>query len=159
MEWLYVELRPADRKLKEFRQASDIRHPAASLRAVGDGDHERVFARYWHASAPERHAAVARDCSSPIARCQTEHEAPIDEADALPPAEPGLHARLAGAVHWLDPWSVSDPVAPVQRYAERFVALGGELARGDAATLNRTRDGWAVEAGDVGVHPDSQALR
>ena len=67
------------------------------------------------------------------------------DSDALARAEPGLRRRLAGAVHWLDPWSVSDPGALVQRYADRFIALGGHVAEGDAATLTQRAGGWQVQ--------------
>lgn len=68
------------------------------------------------------------------------------DGDALAHAEPGLHRRLAGAVHWEDPWSVSDPGALVQHYADRFIALGGHLAEGDAATLTAVAGGWSVQS-------------
>jgi len=68
------------------------------------------------------------------------------DGDALARAEPGLRTRLAGAVHWLDPWSVSDPGALVRRYAERFTALGGQLVEGDAASLTAAAGGWQVQS-------------
>lgn len=68
------------------------------------------------------------------------------DGDALARAEPGLRRRLAGAVHWLDPWSVSDPGALVQHYADRFAALGGHVAEGDAATLTERAGGWQVQS-------------
>lgn len=70
-------------------------------------------------------------------------------AEALAQAEPGLRRRLAGAVHWLDPWSVSDPGALVGRYAALLAREGGRLVRGDANTLQATSTGWRVhtEAG------------
>ncbi|MNK67603.1 D-amino acid dehydrogenase small subunit [compost metagenome] len=68
--------------------------------------------------------------------------------DALARAEPELRVRLVGALHWLDPWSVSDPGALVQRYAQRFVTLGGSIAQADAATLTPTASGWQVHSVD-----------
>ena len=53
----------------------------------------------------------------------------------LAQAEPALRVPLAGALHWLDSWAVNDPGALVQRYAELFVARGGRLLTGDAASL------------------------
>lgn len=64
---------------------------------------------------------------------------------ALARAEPGLRAQLAGALHWLDPWSVSDPGALVERYARRFVELGGHLVQGDAMSLRAESGGWRVD--------------
>ncbi len=67
---------------------------------------------------------------------------------ALARAEPGLRTRLAGALHWPDPWSVSDPGALVDRYAQRFRALGGHVAMGDACTLTSVAGGWQVRGAD-----------
>lgn len=60
-------------------------------------------------------------------------------------AEPALRVPMAGAVRWLDPWAVNDPGALVQRYAELFVARGGCLLMGDAASLQTQGAGWAVQ--------------
>ena len=70
------------------------------------------------------------------------------DADALARAEPGLRRRMAGALHWLDPWSVNDPGALVARYAKRFAELGGQLAQGDAASLRPDAGGWQVQTAD-----------
>jgi D-amino-acid dehydrogenase len=70
------------------------------------------------------------------------------DGDGLARAEPGLRARLAGAVHWLDPWTVNDPGELVSRYAQRLTALGGHLAVGDAATLAPAGGGWRVQTAD-----------
>jgi len=68
------------------------------------------------------------------------------DGDALARAEPGLRARLAGALHWLGPWSVSDPGALVEHYVQRFIGLGGHLAEGNAASLTRVAEGWQVQS-------------
>lgn len=60
-------------------------------------------------------------------------------------AEPSLKLRLAGAVHWTDPWSVSDPGELVQRYADLLVQRGGAIARGDALSLRASGAGWTVQ--------------
>jgi len=67
------------------------------------------------------------------------------DGDALARAEPGLHARLPGALHWLDPWSVSDPGALVDRYVQRFIDLGGHVVQGNAASLRADAGGWLVQ--------------
>ena len=69
---------------------------------------------------------------------------PMDTA-ALAAAEPALRVPLAGAVHWLDSWSVSDPGALVERYASLFQQRGGRLLTGDAATLRPAGAGWRVD--------------
>lgn len=68
------------------------------------------------------------------------------DGDALARAEPGLRQRMAGALHWLDPWSVNDPGALVACYAQRFVELGGQLVEGDAHSLRPAAGGgWQVQ--------------
>lgn len=75
----------------------------------------------------------------------------VQDGDALAQAEPALRQRMAGAIHWLDTWAVSDPGELVERYAALFQRLGGQVVRGDATTLQATASGWrvATEAGAV----------
>lgn len=92
---------------------------------------------------PQRFEAALADSE----RLRREHGiafAALDGA-ALAAAEPALRPRLAGAVHWLDSWSVSDPGALVERYAALFQRSGGRLLRGDAHSLRQTGSGWQVD--------------
>ena len=59
-------------------------------------------------------------------------------------AEPGLINPGVGALHWLEPWTVSEPGALVAAYAHLFERLGGTIVRGDAETLAQTKKSWAV---------------
>lgn len=68
------------------------------------------------------------------------------DGEALAAEEPTLLRRLAGALHWSDPYSLSDPQALTQRHVDRLVALGGRFLRGEAATLRRSGKGWSVQA-------------
>ncbi|MBP0494866.1 NAD(P)/FAD-dependent oxidoreductase [Pararoseomonas indoligenes] len=70
------------------------------------------------------------------------------DGDALAEAEPHLLVRRAGAVHWTDPYSVSDPHALTTSYARLFEGEGGRFATGDAATLARAGSGWRVMTQD-----------
>lgn len=63
------------------------------------------------------------------------------DSDALAQAEPALRRRLAGAIHWLDPWTVNDPGELVARYAALLRQAGGRVLQGDAATLRATGAG------------------
>jgi len=63
-------------------------------------------------------------------------------------AEPHLLVERAGAIHWTDPLSVSDPHGLTLSYARLLVQDGGTLATGDAATLGRTASGWRVLTAD-----------
>jgi len=76
---------------------------------------------------------------------------------ALQRDEPALRPGLVGAVHWLDPWAVSDPGELVQRYANLFVQGGGQLVRGDAQTLQQQGSGWQVQT-DAGTLQAAQAV-
>ena len=68
----------------------------------------------------------------------------LDEA-ALRVREPGLLPGIvAGAVHWRDPQTVSDPGAVARAYAALFVARGGELRRADANGLQQDGTGWRL---------------
>lgn len=66
----------------------------------------------------------------------------------LAKAEPMLRSDLPGAIHWLGPWTVSDPGSLVAAYAALFERLGGSLLRGDAQTLRESSSGWSVETVD-----------
>lgn len=72
----------------------------------------------------------------------------LEDGPALARAEPALTIPLAGSVHWLDPWSVSEPGALVQRYADLFQAEGGHLQIGDAQSLRAAGAGWSVQGTD-----------
>jgi len=73
--------------------------------------------------------------------------ATLDTA-ALAAAEPSLLVEKAGAIHWTDPLSVSDPHGLTVAYAKLFTKLGGVIATGDASTLARCPGGWLVLTAD-----------
>ncbi|SDS04786.1 D-amino-acid dehydrogenase [Halopseudomonas litoralis] len=66
------------------------------------------------------------------------------DAAALRAAEPHLGAGLVGAIHWTQPWMVSDPGALVQAYARNFEEQGGRLLRASVEDVIQTEDGWRV---------------
>ncbi|MCZ2497724.1 FAD-dependent oxidoreductase [Xylophilus sp. Kf1] len=67
---------------------------------------------------------------------------------AVARAEPALRAPFAGALHWLQPWTVRDPGALVERYARLFRQRGGRLLQGDARSLKAAGAGWQVATDD-----------
>lgn len=71
----------------------------------------------------------------------------LDRA-GLAAAEPHLLVEREGAIHWTDPYSVSDPQALTLAYAALFRREGGTFVRGDAATLARAGQGWRVQTAD-----------
>lgn len=70
------------------------------------------------------------------------------DGQALAAAEPALKPRLAGALQWTEPWSISDPGELVQRYADLLVRHGGVIVQGDARTLRPAGTGWQVQGPD-----------
>ncbi|MBP0615096.1 NAD(P)/FAD-dependent oxidoreductase [Jiella mangrovi] len=66
----------------------------------------------------------------------------------LAAAEPVLMRPLAGAVHWTDSWTSSNPGGLVTAYAELFERRGGTIATGDAMSLRPDGKGWRVETTD-----------
>lgn len=66
----------------------------------------------------------------------------------LQAAEPALTETGAGALHWLEPWTSSDPGALVTAYADYFRRAGGRFASGDAESLQPAGSGWRIDAGD-----------
>ncbi|MDR3475754.1 MAG: FAD-binding oxidoreductase [Devosia sp.] len=68
---------------------------------------------------------------------------------AMAGLEPGLAIELAGAVHWVDPWTIYDPHALVMAYFALFERLGGIFRQADATRLeeNGNGQGWRLAAG------------
>jgi len=72
-------------------------------------------------------------------------KAEILEAHALRQREPALKSSLTGAIHWLDPHTITAPDVLVQGYCQHFITQGGKFVRGDACSLTRKgEDGWQV---------------
>ena len=68
----------------------------------------------------------------------------LDSAGVLA-REPDLSEKVAGAVHFLDTASISDPSRLAQAYADLFTSRGGRFVAGDARTLQQDREGrWSV---------------
>ncbi|MGO4573878.1 NAD(P)/FAD-dependent oxidoreductase [Microvirga sp. 2TAF3] len=70
--------------------------------------------------------------------------------DALKPKdvaerEPHIKASVTGGIHWTDPAAIYDPYELTLSYVRLFERLGGELAAGDAKTLEQTQDGWRIQ--------------
>ena len=81
-----------------------------------------------------------------------------ENAHQLALSEPALTPSLVGAVHWLDPWAVSEPGALVQRYADLFMARGGRLLSGDATSLQPQGAGWSVQTTEGRVEAQQAVL-
>lgn len=149
-----------------WRNSAPARHsriaPAyAALIQRSPGEHERLMSQAGAADLVRREgylfvyrnestlAEAVEQARQTDTRFGVPHQ--VLGADELARAEPALRQRLAGAIHWLEPWSVSDPGELVTRYARLFQQKGGQLLRGDASTLQAQGRGWQVrtETGEV----------
>jgi len=75
--------------------------------------------------------------------------AEILDDHTLKEREPALTSPLAGAIHWHDPHTITDPGSLVQGYARHFVAQGGTFLHGDASSLQHQEGGtWQVRGQD-----------
>ncbi|QDZ12270.1 NAD(P)/FAD-dependent oxidoreductase [Devosia ginsengisoli] len=81
----------------------------------------------------------------------------VVEWPELKAMEPSLKGGLAGAIHWTDPWTVSDPGALVSEYFKLFQRLGGTFVSGAAGSLVQDGDGWTAEVGGA-RHSGKQAV-
>src|SRR3954466_1992953 len=72
--------------------------------------------------------------------------------------EPHIKADLAGGLHWTDPASVLDPHALTLAYVRLFERCGGELASGDARTLEATPAGWRVQTDRAAAEAGSAVI-
>jgi len=66
------------------------------------------------------------------------------DGQALAEREPHLKRPLAGAIHWLDPWTVADPGALVAAYAKAFEEDGGTILQADVTNVSKDGEGWRV---------------
>jgi D-amino-acid dehydrogenase len=66
------------------------------------------------------------------------------DAAGLRAVEPSL-SGVHGAVHYLDPASLSDPLALTQSYLKLFERRGGQFLTGDAASFRPASAGYGVE--------------
>lgn len=67
------------------------------------------------------------------------------DAAGVAEREPHVKVAVKGGIHWTDPASVSDPYQLTMAYVGLFERLGGEVAEGDAATLEQASGGWRVK--------------
>jgi D-amino-acid dehydrogenase len=81
----------------------------------------------------------------------------MSDAD-LARAEPIRTDSIAGAIHWLDPWTVSDPGGLVSAYAGLFRRLGGTVLQGDAKALTQTASGWSVETAEGRIDAEAAVV-
>jgi len=81
----------------------------------------------------------------------------LDSA-ALAEEEPDLAAGLAGAIHWTQPWTATDPGALVAAYAEHFQQQGGHVIQAPLETLSRSGNGWRATVGGETIAAEQVVL-
>lgn len=69
------------------------------------------------------------------------------DARELSQREPHI-SNMAGAIHWLDPITASDPGGVTAAYAELFVQRGGTLFKADASMLQQQGQAWELVQDD-----------
>lgn len=72
----------------------------------------------------------------------------ILDGDEVAEREPNLKIKVRSAVHWRDAATVSDPYALTQSLVALFEKRGGQVLKGNAASLVETGAGWRVESED-----------
>jgi D-amino-acid dehydrogenase len=69
------------------------------------------------------------------------------DAAGLLRREPDLADTRVGALHWTDPWTITDPGGLVAAYALLFERLGGTIERAGITAIEQRGSGWLVRAG------------
>ncbi|MGM0535710.1 MAG: NAD(P)/FAD-dependent oxidoreductase [Pseudomonadota bacterium] len=94
---------------------------------------------YHTRKALDERIATARDNRE---RFGVEFE--VLDPDALYARESYLKKGLVGAIHWTQPWTVTDPGALVQAYAEHFQQLGGRFVQAEVRGVEKRGKAWSV---------------
>jgi D-amino-acid dehydrogenase len=123
------------------------KHDALIKRAGADNLIQRSGYRVLYRSASELEAAVSS--AERLSRTYGLEYRP-ESADELGTAEPALNSKGAGAIHWLNPWTASDPGSLAASYADLFERSGGTFVHGGAETLKRnaSNTAWVVQTDD-----------
>ncbi len=80
------------------------------------------------------------------------------DSRALAATEPAIAKRLAGAIHWTNAWSVVDPGALVQAYADDFMAAGGSLETAEVTHISHNASVWQLHAESRTIEAESLVL-
>ena len=104
---------------------------------------------YRTQSALDERVAKAREDRE---RFGVEYE--VLSAEQLQAAEPYLARELVGAIHWTQPWMVSDPGALVQAYGRNFEEQGGRLLQASVEGITREGNGWHVTTSEGALEAD-----
>ncbi len=76
------------------------------------------------------------------------------DAEALYAKEPHLAKGLIGAIHWTQPWMVSDPGGLVQAYAKSFAEQDGHVMQASVEEVLQVGTGWRVKTSEGALEAD-----
>lgn len=93
------------------------------------------------AAAFEKRLAICR----PLALHHGLEMQPLDQA-GLEKTEPGLGPGFCGAIHWIDPKSVTDPGLLTKGYAGLLARLGGQIVGAEVSQITPGGEMWRVHA-------------
>jgi len=72
--------------------------------------------------------------------------------------EPALTNSIAGAIHWPQSWSCTNPGLLSQKYADLFRQRGGHILRGNIERLLRCGNGWVVDGVSSGMRVKAEGI-
>ena len=160
VEWDFPGLwRQAPALLAYWRNSAPARHRQISLnyaalirratrdhaRWIRESDAESLIRRGGYRLV-FRHAESFESNVRKAERWRVLYGVGFDSEDcrALAAAEPALRRPLAGAIHWHDCWTCSEPDALVKAYANLFAQRGGEWLNAEFHGLTQSTTGWRV---------------
>ncbi|WP_102961461.1 NAD(P)/FAD-dependent oxidoreductase [Mangrovicella endophytica] len=140
-------LQTAARAMLPLIEASVTEHDQL-IEAAGASD--LVRSKGWIAAfkTPRRFAAAVAEAetTAPLGLRMT-----VIDAAGFGALEPSMRTGtggVSGAIHWLDPKTVTDPGELTKRYALLFEKRGGRILTGDAASLAQSDTGWSVDTNE-----------
>ena len=152
--------------LSYFRMSAPARHAEistwyAALTGRSTEDHARwieaagagnLISREGHLEVYRDPARLARSVAG-LARIEDRFGLTARVLDGAEVAgeDPAILTPPAGAIHWPQSWTCSDPGGLTSRYADLFAARGGQVLAADAATLRQAGSGWRIGT-DQGDH-------
>jgi D-amino-acid dehydrogenase len=137
----------ATRAMLPLVEASVSEHDRL-IEAAGAGDLVRSGGWLSGWKTPRRFEAAVKDAEKFHAFGLSYDALDAVALSALEPAMCTGPGGLAGALHWRDPKTVSNPSALTKRYAALFEQRGGEIIVADAGSLSQNGRRWAIETAE-----------
>lgn len=123
---------------------------AGSTGLVSKGGWIRLFRDPGDIATAEKEAAELRDLGL---------DAAMISMAQLGELEPNVDSTpLAGALHYRDPWTCSDPGALVKSYARLFETLGGTVVQAEVTGIARRDGKWVVSTAGEELSAEQVAI-